>query len=192
MLRSRGQFYRITKSLLFLIMTLCSTTLSAQFKPGYYYTSDGTVHGLIKLNRSDAFQFKETKNGDKKTLTADEIKSFVVEKDSFALIGDFATRYNTSYDRAFAKVVLINGNGTIYAFEEVVNYYHQSGTTSQDAIVYLVESEGKLEELTRKNFAAVMSFILRSDPELQNDVETKKLKLDDMPLILQKHAQARR
>ncbi|MBC8112718.1 MAG: hypothetical protein H7Y04_16840, partial [Verrucomicrobia bacterium] len=128
--------------LMFAVCFLTSQVYSQNYLPGYYYTYEGQkIEGLIKHNfqarmsskPDNSISFKKNESSKKILLTTKEIKSFVINKDSFALIKDFEINSVAYYKEDFAKVVKI-GSITLYAHYSTGG----SGMTYFELVTYLV------------------------------------------------------
>jgi hypothetical protein len=92
------------------------TLLAAPFIKGYYYNNDGIkIEGLIKFSRATFSVFgskpssiKFKNNSESKTikLTAENISSFVMDKDSFAVVHNIKINSIAGeYTKDFAQVI---------------------------------------------------------------------------------------
>lgn len=107
--------YYISVILLALICQF-QTSTAEKFLSGHYYTKEGKkIEGLIKYNRatfsafgSKASSIKYKASSDDKPikLTAEDITSFVIGADSFAIIKNFKINsVNGEYEQDFAQVI---------------------------------------------------------------------------------------
>lgn len=92
------------------------TSLGERFASGHYYTKEGNkIEGLIKFNRAtfsafgskpSSIKFKASSDAKTVKLTADDITSFVIGADSFAIIRNFKINsISGDYVQDFAQVV---------------------------------------------------------------------------------------
>jgi len=165
--------------------------LAEPFLKGYYYGKDmKKVEGLIKFNRAtfSAFGSKPASirfkiNSDSKAikLTIDEIASFVIGRDSFAIVGDFKINSISGvYNKDFAQV-LDTGAIKLYlhyssSSDGKASYDHDRYIITKDNVKYLGIWNGNKQ---RDEIAAY--FVDR--PDLKNKVLDKKSDVSFQELV---------
>ena len=123
------------KSKLLLLIALCSATItkaqvSDSYATGYYFDADNKKHnGLLKLNSVySSLEFKTDDNQKPVKLSTQDVIGFVIEKDSFAVVGDYEVPYglsSTTISSSFAKVIK-TGEITLYEVATVDGYQQNS------------------------------------------------------------------
>ncbi|MEM8893874.1 MAG: hypothetical protein AAGC88_04795 [Bacteroidota bacterium] len=158
------------------------TSKAQRFKEGYYYTNEGEkVVGQVRHVFSAKFGnmgdntivFRERKGAKKLKLDSYEIKSFVIEKDSFIVVKNFKINAFANYSRDFAKV-LISGKLTLLL-------HHTTATNGSGAVMmttpvttYLINGQGKTRRMsTNKDFRQVLPTFLVGAPEIIEKIESK-------------------
>lgn len=111
-----------TAIIIFLIFSKLASA-QTEFADGYYFDSNGQKKSCtLKLNRAGFSAFNETptsitiinEEGKKEKKTLDEIKGFVIQKDSFSIIKKFKINWvRGEYERDFAQVIE-NGKINLY------------------------------------------------------------------------------
>ena len=127
------------KSKLLLLTTLCAATVSQaqmadSFVQGYYFDSSNNKHtGLLKLNGVySSLEFRTDDMQKPVKLTTQEVTAFVMEKDSFTVVGDYEVPYgfsSTTISSSFAKVIK-TGEVTLYEVATVVGYQQNAAIIS--------------------------------------------------------------
>jgi hypothetical protein len=107
---------KLTLTLLVLIV-FCQSILATPFKSWYYFDKDGKkIEGLIKFRRATfsafgskpgSILFEETEDAKTIKLTANDISSFVIGNDSFAIVYNIKVNsIEGEYAKDFAKVII--------------------------------------------------------------------------------------
>jgi hypothetical protein len=141
---------------IFTILTLLilqfQTLSAAPFLRGYHFTTDGKkIDGLIMFNRAtfslfgskpSNIKFKTSSDSKAIKLTAENISSFVIEKDSFATVQNIKINsISGEYKRDFAQVVQV-GLMCLYVHKSSSSdghygYTHDNFVISKDNKTYL-------------------------------------------------------
>ncbi len=124
---------------LLLLIALCSATVSRaqafdSYASGYYFDTNHNKHiGLLKLNAVySSLEFKTDEMQTPVKLTTQEVTAFVMEKDSFTVVGDYEVPYgfsSTTISSSFAKVIK-TGEVTLYEVATVAGYQQNEAIIS--------------------------------------------------------------
>jgi hypothetical protein len=124
---------------LLLLIALCAATVSRaqafdSYASGYYFDTNHNKHtGLLKLNAVySSLEFKTDEMQTPVKLTTQEVTAFVMEKDSFTVVGDYEVPYgfsSTTISSSFAKVIK-TGEVTLYEVATVAGYQQNEAIIS--------------------------------------------------------------
>lgn len=114
--------------------------MESDFVEGYYYTYNGEkVEGLLKLKKSDYTSFKKKNTrilfeaneaASFQRLSIEDIKSFVIAQDTFAIVQDIKVNYlNGEFEKDFAKVI----------YTGIINLYEHQCLESDGEFIYKKE-----------------------------------------------------
>jgi hypothetical protein len=178
------------------LFAICSVAVNswAQFQPGYYYDKAGQKKvGLIKHKfGADTFSsgpdnsivFKENKKADRIELTTDDIKAFVIESDSFAILRGFSINSLAFYSSDFVKVVQTG---------KIDLYWHYTTVPTPRggslAITFLLKRKGLVKAIFKKDFKEQFQTIFAEHKELVSRIEKKQLDFDDLEQIVKEYNQ---
>lgn len=142
------QFLIILSTILFSIPFHANT----DFEEGYYFSKTGEkIEGLIKLKKSDYSSFKKkftriifksSESSTTQSFSIEDIKSFVVAQDSFAIVKDIKVNHlNGKFEKDFAKVIE-TGDLNLYQHQSRVSdgsffYDKEHFVLSKDEETYL-------------------------------------------------------
>jgi len=194
----------VSKALTIILLTLfigCHLSVYGQFKKGQYYTHNGEkVEGLLKYvigggngrkteghNYIYFKKYKKIKKKDQIKLTTNEIKSFVIEQDSFAIVKNFSIN-STYYQKDFARV-LESGRINFYIHNTSMSTHTPNGMMKQTRSVQLIEKNGRVDRLKLKSFKSLMPGYVSDCPELSEKVNSRKLWYDKVRIIIQVYNQ---
>jgi hypothetical protein len=153
---------------------------------GYYYDTAGNkITGLIDFRGNGLIVYKETKKAKKINLSPDDnISSFVVGIDSFAIVKD---------STAAERFVHILEDGKLKLYDFSMLFARSNSKLSKDENhYYFIEKGQKIYKINEigwmYNFRKVMTEILSDDPELENEyIEKNKLFISNIRYIVQKY-----
>ena len=185
---------------LLFVVTCFSITSFAQFgkrsldnyQPGYFYDSLGNkVEGLLKFkyggglggkkNGDCVLLFKTDRKDKKDKYTPDEISSFVIGKDSFAVVRNFSLNAFVYYPMDFAKVNA-NGKINIYTYYALISQGQYGNRVTK--VFCLLEKDNKVITVKKRQIKKVLKTYYYIDyPELASKLSGKKQRLDDLPAI---------
>ncbi len=124
---------------LLLLIALCAATVSRaqmvdSYTKGHYFDVNNNKHtGLLKLNAVySSLEFKADEMQKPVKLSTQEVIAFVMEKDSFTVVGDYEVPYglsSTTISSSFAKVIK-TGEVTLYEVATVVGYQQNAAIIS--------------------------------------------------------------
>ena len=188
----------VTMKLMNIKMPLCALcsmlciVINAQFKEGYYFDKNNNkVAGLLKIVEDGIFSFKyaigdgsrivfkENEDAKAKTFSVNDITSFVIGEDSFAIVKNFPVP-TMEYTQDFAKVVEI-GRINLYMHSRL---FHRGMQSSQQD-TWLIEKNRKIGYLTKKRFTKIFIEEYISDfPDLVDKINNKVLKYGDLQEVI--------
>lgn len=157
------------------------------YEQGYYYSHTGEkISGLIKWECSGYLRetganfilFKPAKGEKKVQLTTNDVKAFVIGKDSFAIIKSIA-RGITKYEKDFARVVS-TGSITLYSHCEETQAYSSTGIEC----FYFIRKDGALYRLKRKDFQDKVELLFGDNKGLMNQINDGRLTFDNIEQIV--------
>lgn len=177
-----------------LIFTFCFFTLSLaaqaqygihinNFKPGYYYTDTSKkIIGKIEKNTAEVYsdspedKYILFKTGDEKTeIKFADIKSFVMDKDSFTI----------SRKKLIAYKVMVSGPVNLYSYVTFSGGYNpgfmggsgmmMGGGYTQSKVTHYFygATPDSVVEIKRRNFIEGMSFVMASKPDVVAKIKDK-------------------
>jgi hypothetical protein len=188
--------------LLLLALTLgfnASAQLFNKYVPGYVVMNNGdTRRGLLKYDKSiKKVLFKEGKDSAQQKLTAYQLKSFVMEEDSFAVIKNFENG-SQAFDTDFAEVICA-GRVNLYLH---VDYGQQRMMSSQvggammmsggGAETYIAEKGGVKYRIRRRDFKDTIFLLVGDDAGLVKRINEGELQYEELDEILYTYNKARR
>jgi hypothetical protein len=160
-----------------------SCTIGVDFTPGVYYDLDNVPHqGLIKAGKeSYGFRFKESATASGQTFDALHSNAYVIGRDSFTVISNFAIERSTmssKYDaRDFALVIGRVGNKMFYKHTRINN----NGVL----VTYLVKTDGKdgFESFSqdKTKFKATALSVFADVPGIVSQIQKGVYNKDDLP-----------
>lgn len=141
---------KMKKILILLLLTIPLASFGQnQFKRGYYIDNDSNkLAGLIKFNRASLSVFGSTptsirikRDNENKKIKIKDMKGFVIEKDSFALISNFKMNsIGGEFKNDFAKVIEI---GKINLYMHYCSSYDGQSFHSFDTYVLSKSGSGE-------------------------------------------------
>ncbi len=156
---------------LLLLIALCSATVSRaqafdSYASGYYFDTNHNKHtGLLKLNAVySSLEFKTDEMQTPVKLTTQEVTAFVMEKDSFTVVGDYEVPYgfsSTTISSSFAKVIK-TGEVTLYEVATVAGYQQNEAIISgsyllqknnSSQVIRVPDSAGKFKKVLSDYFS---------------------------------------
>ena len=212
-------------SLFFLsfFLGLINNVHAQKWLPGHFTDVKGNVEtGLIWIRPSgkgpiqdEAFiEFRETDKENPYKLSASDLKSFVIGRDSFVVASEPQTS-NWQYGVDFVKVVLDEdiklyvfrgeGNGGIGGIEPgfeggvgggtggygggvgvglSIPIGHGGGRGGNKTVYYYGETTAGMHQLTVANFMDIMSDIMGDEPDVVEAIHEKKYGLNNMDKLL--------
>lgn len=185
------------KALIILLLAIpLASSAQKQYKNGYYFTDESNKFaGQIKLIRASVSVFgsKPTsiriKRGDQnKKLKLKDMKGFVIEKDSFALISNFEINsIGGRFEKDFAKV-LEKGK---------INLYIHYSSSSDGKFVYTLDryvlnkagSDKYYGIYDRDSHKQYLLSLIKDNAELTDQVKnmSKKEWIEEIPFIIRKY-----
>jgi hypothetical protein len=104
------------------------------YTSGYYFDASHNKHtGLLKLNTVySSLEFKTDEMQKPVKLSTGEVTAFVMEKDSFTVVGEYEVPYglsSTTISNSFAKVIK-TGEVNLYEVATVVGYHQNAAIIS--------------------------------------------------------------
>ena len=121
----------------------------------------------------------------KKRLTTNDVKSFVIGNDSFAIIKSFSRSGMTQYDKDFARVV-VTGSLTLYSHCQETNAGSPGLGSASTGIecFYFIKKDGDLYRLKRKDFKDSVQTIFGDDTKLMNEINNGVFSFDTIEQIV--------
>lgn len=184
--------------------------LGNRWEAGYYYDVNGQkVNGLIDQRPSGRspqpgegfILFKETKDAEKQKLSASMIRSYVIATDSFTVTHNNYNELRTENGMDFIKVLVDEplklyagsthtgsavrpsiggGLGSGGGIGGGISINLGKGGSSR-FVYYYGTNPDMLTEVTRKNFAEIMTEIFASQPDAVEKIKNKTYKFNDIP-----------
>jgi hypothetical protein len=169
-----------------------------QFKAGYYIDSTGNhIPGLLRFQyggnlftdkrKGDCrLVFKADSNIKSVKFTSQEIKGFVRDIDSFAVVQNFSINGFVHYPQDFARVI-VGGPISLYEYLAINSSGGglNSGTFTESYLI--VSKDGKVFVIKHGNFKKIMEEFTADDPELSEMIKTKDLKYKNLREIVQRY-----
>ncbi len=188
------------KKLLFLPLALTlaynsSAQLLKKFQPGYVVMNNGDVRrGLLKYDMdAKRVLFKEEKDSTRQKLTAYQVKSFVMEEDSFAVIKNFENG-SQAFDTDFAQVICA-GRVNLYLHTAVSNrrMYSPGGMVSGGGSTetYLAEKNGVKYRVHRRDFKETILLLVGDNADLMKRINAGELQYEELDEIIYTYNKAR-
>jgi len=159
------------------------------YESGYYYTHSGEkFSGFIKWECSgwsreigaNYILFKSAAGEKKVRLTTNDIKAFVIGKDSFAIIKSIV-RGIAKYDKDFARVVS-TGSLTLYSHCEETKAGGYTSTGIE--CFYFIRKNDSLYRLKRKDFQDSVEFLFGDNKVIMNQINNGSLTFDNIEQIV--------
>lgn len=165
----------------------------SDYEKGYCYSHTGEkFSGLIKWECSGYpgksgvnFIFMKSAPDEKKIkLTTNEIKAFVIGKDSFDIVKLFYSLDANGYNKDFARVVEA-GNLTLYSHcREIKSYASYGAASTGIECFYYIKKDDTLSILKRIDFKHEADFLFGDDKELMNKITKKELGFQNLEQIV--------
>ena len=168
-----------------------SYNIEDNFVPGFYYDlKNNKIAGLIEYSRSNSyFRFKVDKNSNDRNFEPNECLSFVVGKDSFAVIENFKVKRDLTsglkpVERDFVEVIDKVDNLVFYKHSRII------GFRKDDPIVtYLVKADSSKNYITfpdgEDKFKTTCLSIFGEFASLQTKVSAGEYTTDeDIPVMI--------
>ncbi|MCD8739906.1 hypothetical protein LT679_04780 [Mucilaginibacter roseus] len=185
------------KAALVLITSAITLSASAQWKKGCYYDLNNTQHtGLIKADEKYIL-YKPSKKADESKLTAEDIKAYVTEKDSFRV-----SHAPVIGEPVFVQV-LTSGPTKIYVSRPKPKKFSRGsiiggllgGETGAeigghaDALkryngYYYGQDENSLAMITMQNFEEITASIMADKPKVAAKIKDKTFRYGDIDELI--------
>lgn len=170
--------------LIFIVFAPIVNCDAQRWQQGCYYTNDGLrVEGQIRhvfnakfgMSGDNSIVYRSEKGAKKQKFDSYEIKSFVINSDSFMIAKSFKINAFANYSRDFAKV-LIPGKITLLLHHTTASNGGGGGIVITTPVTtYLVHRRGKTSRMsTNKDFKEVLPTFLKGAPEIIEKIQSKE------------------